>query len=298
MLFKQQEATVGVGMYKLRLWLLAVLSSVTTAQADSIDWYIRDWPPVNILQGPMLGQGAYDVMLNRLIAAMPQYEHRLHISTLTMRQQMMQQHISHCLFGLLKTPQRQSFLQFSEVVAAIPNLQLVARADHPLWQQLQGSAEVDLDWLFQQTWRGMVEQQRTYPAPIAAHLPEMMQVSATETDLVQMLNANRADYVLEYADRMHYLAQQKPGTPLRSIALKGLPRVSEVYVACSINEQSRAQIKAVNQALQELRRDPQYRAALLDWLSPASRQLIKHYMDHSPLFQLKDAARRSAPQVR
>ncbi len=277
-------------MYKLRSCIFAVFSVLPLAHADSIDWYIRDWPPVNILQGPMQGLGAYDVMLNRLIAALPQYEHQLHISTLTMRQQMMQQQITHCLFGLLKTPQRQTFLQFSEVAAAIPNLQLVARADHPLWQQLQGSAAVDLDWLFQQTWRGMVEQQRTYPAPIAAHLSELLQVSPTETDLVQMLNANRADYVLEYADRMYYLAQQKQGVPLRSIALKGLPLVAEVYVACSISDQSKAQIKAVNQALHTLRRDPQYRAALLDWLSPPSRQLIKNYMDRSPVFQLSDAA--------
>ena len=277
-------------MFRLLLACVAMFSLLPTAQADKIDWYVRDWPPINILQGPQQGQGAYDVMLHRLMAAMPQFEHQLHVSSLTMRQQMMQQQISHCLFGLLKTPQRQTFLQFSEVVAAIPNLQLVARADHPIWQQLQGSTAVDIDWLFQQTWRGMVEQQRTYPAPIAAHLPEMIQVAATETDLVQMLHNNRADYVLEYPDRMHYLAQQKPSVPMRTMALSGLPIVAEVYVACSISEHSKAQIKAVNQALQQLRRDPQYRSALLDWLSPASRQLIKTYMDSSPLFRQPDAA--------
>lgn len=271
-------------MYRLGVWLFGALAIAHSALADTMDWFIRDWPPVNILQGPQQGQGAYDVMLHRLIAALPQYEHQLHISTLTMRQQMMQQQKSHCLFGLLKTPQRQTFLQFSEPVAVIPNLQLVARADHPLWRQLQGQSAVDLSWLFGQSWHGMVEQQRTYPPQIAEHLPELLQVSATDTQLVQMLKANRADYVLEYPDRMFYLAQHYPELALKTLPLSGLPAVSEVYVACSISDRAKAQIKAVNQALAVLRHDPQYRAALLDWLSPSSRLLIKNYMAQSPLF--------------
>jgi hypothetical protein len=40
----------------------------------------------------------------------------------------------------------------------------------------------------------------------------------------------------------------------------------------------------VNAALQQLRFDPQYRAALLDWLTPESRHLIKNYMAKSPMF--------------
>ncbi len=271
-------------MRRLGVWLFGVFASMQSATADTMDWFIRDWPPVNILQGQQQGQGAYDVMLSRLIAALPQYQHQLHISNLTMRQQMMQQQKPHCLFGLLKTPQRQTFLQFSEPVAVIPNLQLVASAVHPIWQQLQGKSEVDLAWLFGQSWRGMVEQHRTYPAPIAGYLPELLQVSATETNLVQMLRANRADYVLEYADRMEYLARQYPDVQLKAMSLQGLPAVTEVYVACSISEQSKAQIKAVNAAMHRLRSDPQYRAALLDWLTPQSRQLIKQHMAQSPLF--------------
>lgn len=279
-------------MRRLGVWLLAGVVLWHDVRADTMDWFIRDWPPVNILQGPQQGQGAYDVMLHRLILALPQYEHQLHVSTLTMRQQMMQQQKSHCLFGLLKTPQRQTFLHFSEPVALIPNLQLVAPADHPLWQQLQGRSNIDLSWLFGQSWRGMVEEHRTYPAPIAEHLQELLQVSATETNLVHMLKAGRADYVLEYADRMHYLAQstaalQLPALKLRAMPLSGLPAVTEVHVACSISDEARSQIKAVDLALRQLRRDPQYRAALLDWLTPQSRRLVKDYMRQSAIFSDK-----------
>jgi hypothetical protein len=36
--------------------------------------------------------------------------------------------------------------------------------------------------------------------------------------------------------------------------------------------------------MQQLRYDPQYRAALLDWLTPPSRALISDHMAQSPLF--------------
>jgi uncharacterized protein (TIGR02285 family) len=267
-----------------------MLVYVQSAGANAIDWFVRDWPPVNILQGPEQGQGAYDVMLNRLIAAMPQYQHQLHISTLTMRQQMMQQQRSHCLFGLLKTPQRQTFLQFSEPVALIPNLQVVALADHPMWQLVAGQQAIDPALLFQLPLRGMLEQNRTYPDFISDHLSAFVQVSATETNLVQMLKAKRADYALEYPDRMHYLAKPDPTLKLKSMPLLGLAAVSEVYVACSMNEQAKAQIKAVNQSMLQLRKDPQYRAALLDWLTPQSRRLVQTAMEQSPLFGNVEAA--------
>lgn len=275
-------------MRGLVVWFTGLLVCAQSAVADTIDWYVRDWPPVNILQGSERGLGAYDVMLNRLIAALPQYQHQQYVSSLTMRQQMMQQQRPHCLFGLLKSPQRQTFLQFSEPAAIIPNLQLVARADHPLWQQMLQRPEVELSWLFAQSWQGMVEEHRTYPAPIAAHLNRFVQVSATETNLAQMLKINRADYVLEYPDRMHYLAKGQPELALRTMPLSGIPPVIEVFVACSMSKQAKAQISAINQALKQLRHDPQYQAALLDWLTPQSRQLVKQYMAQSPWF---DAAK-------
>ena len=78
-------------MFRFGVWLFGSFACVQSALADTMDWFIRDWPPVNILQGPQQGQGAYDVMLQRLMLALPQYQHQLHVSTLTMRQQMMQQ---------------------------------------------------------------------------------------------------------------------------------------------------------------------------------------------------------------
>ena len=56
-------------MFRFGVWLFGSFACVQSALADTMDWFIRDWPPVNILQGPQQGQGAYDVMLQRLMLA-------------------------------------------------------------------------------------------------------------------------------------------------------------------------------------------------------------------------------------
>lgn len=253
------------------------------AAQSQLDWYIRDWPPVNILTGPQRGQGAYDLMLSQLINALPQYQHQLHYSSLTMRQQMMHQQLPHCLFGLLKTPQRQTFLRFSEPLAAIPNLHFIARADHPLWQQLTGQTTVSSDWLARQPLQGLAEQGRTYPAPLDKLASRLMQVTATETPLLQLLAMGRADYLLEFPDRAHFLAEQQR-QQFRSMPITELPPLTEVYVACSLNKASKQHIDDINQVLAVLRQQPAWRQALLRWLSPGSQQLVREYMRQSIWF--------------
>lgn len=264
-------------------WYL-IYSGSTYAQTNQLNWYVRDWPPVNILHGPQQGQGSYDLMLAQLINRLPQYQHQVHLSNLTMRQQMMQQQVPHCLFGLLKTAQRQTFLRFSEPIAAILNLQLVARADHPLWQQLGGQTEVSANWLARQPWLGLAERGRTYPEPLDKLAAGFVQVTATETPLLHFLIKGRADYLLEYPDRVHFSAAELKDDTLRSIPISDLPKLSEVYVACSLTAGSKRQISDINQQLALLRQQPEFRDALLRWLSPGSQQLVADYMQQSNWF--------------
>lgn len=272
----------------IRSWIAGLLwcclHSATALAEGQIDWFVRDWPPVNIVEGPLQGQGAYDLMLNMLTAGLPQYRHSLHLSSLTMRQQMMQQHIPHCLFGLLKTTQRQTFLRFSDPIIAIPNLQIVALADHPIWQQLAAEQSVSVRWLAERKLLGLAEQGRTYPAPLDTLSKDFLLVTATETPLLQLLQAGRADYLLEYPDRVHYLARQYPQLRWRSMPVAELPVVTEVYVACSLTEQSKTQISDINQQLTVLRQNDAFRQALLRWLSPGSRPLVEQYLQQSNWF--------------
>lgn len=267
----------------IKFWLALLLFCCT--QVSAIDWYVRDWPPFNIQQGPDAGQGSYDLMLTQLTAALPQYSHHLQFATLSKRQQLMQQNVPHCLFGVLKSPERQKKMLFSDIAFYSPALRVAALADHSLWQSTHAGARIELSALLQQAWRGMVEYKRLYPQNVQRYTGELLQVSDSSTDLVAMLKAGRADYVVEYPDRLHYLAQSHPSVALRYARLQGEPPVVPVYVACQNTPEAPAQIQAINLALQQLRGNPDYQQAWLHLLSEQSRQELRLAMAQDPLFQ-------------
>lgn len=267
----------------IKFWLALLLSCCT--QVSAIDWYVRDWPPFNIQQGPDAGQGSYDLMLTQLTAALPQYSHHLQFATLSKRQQLMQQNVPHCLFGVLKSPERQKKMLFSDIAFYSPALRVAALAEHPLWQSTQAGASIELSSLLQQAWRGMVEYKRLYPQNVQQYAGELLQVSDNSTDLVAMLKAGRADYVVEYPDRLHYLAQSHPSVALRYARLQGEPPVVPVYVACQNTPAAAAQIQAINLALQQLRSNADYQQAWLHLLSEQSRNELRLSMAQDPLFQ-------------
>lgn len=270
-------------MFKRALMLLMLCCPAW--QAIAIDWYVRDWPPFNIQQGPQAGQGSFDLMLAQLIEALPQYQHRQLLSTLTKREQLMQQNLPHCLFGALKSPERQEKMLFSDIAFYSAALRLVALSDHPLWQSAEADDTLELSTLFQQPWNGMVEQKRLYPTKIQQHAGKLLQVSATTTDLVAMLKVGRADYVVEFPDRVHWLASKHSDVSLRYARIAGETPVVPVYVACQKSPQAVGQIAAINQALQHLRRSPAYQQAWLLGLREQSRQELQQAVADDPLFQ-------------
>lgn len=268
----------------LKRWLPVLLFCWPFGAAWAIDWYVWDWPPFNFQQGPDAGQGSYDLMLDQLMAALPQYRHQRMFANLEKRQQLMQQNVPHCLFGALKSAERQEKMLFSELAFYSPALRIVARADHPLWQAHAAGVAVELSSLLQQAWTGMVEYKRLYPLTVRQHIGKLLQVSAVSTDLVGMLKAGRADYVLEYPDRIHWLASKHQDISLRYGRLAGEPAVVPVYVACQKSAQAAAQIAAINQALTQLRRSSAYQQAWLHLLGEQSRQELRQIMAQDPLF--------------
>jgi len=273
----------------LKRWWFGLMLCCPVWQTVAIDWYVRDWPPFNIQQGPEAGQGSYDLMLTQLVSALPQYQHRQLFATLVKRQQLMQQEVPHCLFGVLKSPARQAKMLFSEIAFYSPALRLVALADHPLWQVSQAGAEINLSKVLQQPWTGMLEYKRLYPPYIQENAGKLLQVTDNETDLVGMLKAKRADYVVEYPDRVRWLAQKHPTVPLRYARLAGEDVAVPVFVACQKTAEAPGQIAAINQALRQLRQSPAYQQAWLRHLSEASRQELQLHIAADPLFQLPAA---------
>lgn len=278
--------------FRLWYWLCCILLAGTPAAAVAAEpatgapifWYVRDWPPFNIQQGPAAGSGSYDLMLRQLIAAMPQFRHQVQLASLVKRQQLMQNNKAHCVFGVLKSPERERLMWFSDIAFYSPALKIVARADHQLWQQLPTEGGIDLATLLQLPWTGMLEYQRRYAAQVERAASKLLQVTDSASNLVALLKAGRADYIIEYPDRIAYLATEHPDLTLRYVHLRGEPVAIPVYVACQKTAGGRQHIDAVNQALRQLKPTAAYQQAWLTGLSPLSQDELKAWIRQDATF--------------
>lgn len=256
----------------------------TPANSAPVQWYVRDWPPFNIQQGPAAGSGSYDLMLRLLVAAMPQFQHQVHLASLVKRQQLMQSNKSHCVFGVLKSPEREQQMWFSDIAFYSPALKVVARADHPLWQQMPAAGGINLQALLQLPWTGMLEYKRRYSAQVEQVAGQLLQVTDSANNLVALLKAGRADYIIEYPDRIAYLATEYPDLNLRYAPLQGEPAAVPVYAACQKTPDGRRHIDALNQALRQLKPTAEYQQAWLSGLSPLSQDELKAWAAQDAAF--------------
>lgn len=260
---------------------------------DTITWYTRDWPPAYIAQGPFQNQGTFDLLTQMLSRELPQFQHQLQMTSLSAREQKMQQDRPYCFFGALKTPEREQYLYYSDVAFLTHSVKLFMLAQHPLNAFLPQNGPINLVELLQQPhFIGISEKKRTYPAAINELIQNnrlrLVDVTEGSTNILQMLGQQRADYVIEYQDRIEYLRQQsKQAFDLIQRNIQGETALEPVYVACRKTPDALAKITAINQALAILRPRADYQAAMLRWSSAATKHQLQQQISQHPAFQTK-----------
>ncbi len=260
---------------------------------DTITWFTRDWPPAYIAQGPLQNQGTFDLLTQALIRQLPQFQHQLQMTSLSAREQKMQQDTPYCFFGALKTPEREQYLYYSDVAFLTHSVKLFMLAQHPLVERLPKTGAINLVELLQQPdFIGISEKKRTYPAAINQLIQNnrlrLVDVTEGSTNILQILGQQRADYLIEYQDRIEYLRQQSTQTfDLIQRNIQGETALEPVYVACRKTPDAVAKIAAINQALATLRPTADYQQAMLRWSSATTKRQLQQQISQHPAFQAK-----------
>ncbi|MDZ7903427.1 MAG: hypothetical protein U5L01_13160 [Rheinheimera sp.] len=92
------------------LLIAGILSSYSQfLHAQQLTWLIRDWPPAYISQGPLQGQGTFDLLTQDLQRELPQFSHKIQFTSLSAREQKMQLEKPYCFLALLKPQSGKSF---------------------------------------------------------------------------------------------------------------------------------------------------------------------------------------------
>jgi len=261
------------------------------SKAEQLTWLTRDWPPAYITQGPLQGQGTFDLLTQDLILELPQYQHQLQLTSLSAREQKMQLEQPYCFFGAIKTPEREKYLLFSDTAFLTHGVKLFMLADSPLNLRLPAQQAVNLVTLMQQKdIIGITEKKRTYPSAVQQLVEQqrlaLVDVNESSTSTLQMLAQKRADYVIEYQDRIEFLAQKLPAKiSFSQREIQGENTVEPVYVACRKTAGAAQKIAAINQALARLRPTALYQQHMLRWTSQSAKSQMQQTISNYPGFQ-------------
>ncbi len=259
--------------------------------AQQITWLIRDWPPAYISQGPLQGQGTFDLLTQDLQGELPQFSHQLQFTSLSAREQKMQLEQPYCFFGAIKTPEREKFLHYSDIAFLTHGVKIFMRADSPLSLRLPPNQPVDLIALMQQQdILGITEKKRTYPSAVQhlidEHRLSLVDVNEHSTNILQMLLQKRADYLIEFQDRIEYLSQKVGSKVLISQReILGEANIEAVYVACRKTPGADQTIAAINAALAKLRPTELYQQHMLRWTSASMKADMRRTIATHPAFQ-------------
>ncbi len=82
-------------------------------------WFHSDFPPYFIQSGPYKGQGTGDQVETFIMQALPGFEHRVSSANTARRQEAIRNGMLVCSSAILRTPQREQYMVFSEAYAHI-----------------------------------------------------------------------------------------------------------------------------------------------------------------------------------
>jgi len=267
---------------KSAVLLCLLLLPCAVSAMPVIDWLSMHWPPFRIAEAPQKGQGHLDQLQQLLMAELPQYQHRVHYSNLARIEQTLAAPTAQtCIFALIYNKTRAKTMQYSIPAVISVNVMVHVRADHPLVSQWQHGPGVALSEFTSDTkMNGLVEHNRGYPPLVTQFLDvpksNLISQSLHNANPVDLLVANRFDYLIEFPDRVRYFQGQTPQkNQIVDLPIRGLDPLMYSYVACQASAEGKRRLQDINQALQKLRATQAYQNLLMRWVSPHRQQLLQ-----------------------
>lgn len=213
-----------------------------TAAANTINWYRYDMPPISIPNGPMINQGINDRVMERLVQALPQYQHRMQEANFARITENMRQGAQGLAVGFQKTPERQEVMLFSEpfTIALAPSAIVRKSQAAKVRAVLDADGALPLaEVLERHALQLGISSGRSYLSGINAVLdknrdnPSVFTRSAGDmsSGILNMLQLGRFDITILYPEEAQYLARQLEGkVELISFPIKEAPAPALVYI--------------------------------------------------------------------
>lgn len=258
-------------MQKLIFIALLLCSQIILADDNNvIFWQTYHRPPGIILTGEEQGTGAIQKTLNLVINNLPEYQHEMPMTTLARSLADMKQGKHVCHPALFRTPERESFMYFSQVSLMNPTHRLVVHKNK--LAHIANNGTVDLQEAFAvPNMTFVLINGRSFShgidAIIAQHLDKRTLVDLTNTSLTilfQMIELGRVDASIVYPYEVsHYLNQNlKKSKHLNVYKIADTPEYGLGSIACPKTPWGKRVITKIDNVLSEIKPTQAYREAM------------------------------------
>lgn len=288
----------------LSLWAAAMMvgmsapGSSAMAEDNAVTWLMPDYPPVTIINGPHKGTGYADIFLRYFIERTPDYKHLVEPSSMSRVFGLMQQGQPVCHPSLLKTKEREAYVDFSGPVEFVLPHHIVIRSDRVprLAAHRQADGSVDVARLLKDDTLVMTYQEkRGYPTMVSAALKagtgqkHIIQTSADDEGPFRQLASGWVDYIITYPDEANWFAKilNLPDTlQLAYLPIAGLPEYALGHVGCTKGPWGRKMVERVNAVVAKAGTRPVWVDAEAQLLDPAAARRFEEVFARNSPFRL------------
>ncbi|XOV78312.1 MAG: TIGR02285 family protein [Aestuariibacter sp.] len=258
----------------IAIYLFLLPAAADTAEND-IFWQIYHRPPGIFIDGEFAGKGFVQKALHEVTSRLPQYQHIMVRTSLARALMDIQNQKQVCHPALFKTPERQTFIEFSVASLVHPTNRLVMRRSlaRILFHDNVGTINL-LSLLNNEKLTFALIHERKFGANIDQFMAQVnlgdRLVSIPSENLDNMLNMvsrGRTDITIAYPFEIEHFNQalQKPYETLDTFVIEDVPAYSMGYIACPDNDWGKTVINDINNVLRRIRHKPDYRNAITTW---------------------------------
>jgi len=256
--------------------LLLVIPSFAV-RSDIILWLKPDFPPANFVSGVLRGLGYADRIEELIVSQLNRFEHGEIVASYEGIIQYLKQR-NGCAVGLIKTPERESFLEFTEVALLVYPNGLITRKDKldefSPYIDDKGFLSVKRLAKDSELIAGVADG-RIYEGAIDEELITLQAANKVVrrsgddvlAGLIRMVDLGRIDYTFGYPVEVEYhysLGVVK--NEMAFIKIKEMPAFIESYIVCRKNEWGRRVVNEINEVLLQHRTTPEFLHFYEFWL--------------------------------
>lgn len=280
----------------LRTFALLLLFNAFSIQAkETIYWRVIDWPPFYILHGPDKGQGIYDVLIDQMVEALPQYRHKkVEMNTQRILMELQKESTVCTPSALANTPA----LLSSANSFLLPHRLIYYSDDYPTLRHLD---KISLSRLLSRADFKLGVAPKRYPKAINSVLEshkknKKITIQNNYNSLVKMFFRKRIDGLIEYTPVINYskrLLNLNVNTSSLALAEISSEDYLTVHFACPNNQWGKKIIEQINQVLSEETTQFNYLYSRLRWYDNQSRKTLMQFYQRD---YLKDKSLVSVPK--